>query len=437
MRHKSSLTSHLESDIIKQIRSQDGISRVELGRALHLAASTAGTYAERLIRLGYIVEQEKAVRGSGRPPVLLRLNPEGGAFIGVEFEARTIRAVAVDFADRPQRNAFRPVDEDEDAAAVMRKIEEAVDEVMPPVRSTLLAIGVGVPGIIDPVHGVSLSYKYIVNWRNVAVRDRLAKRFGVPIFLESNIRAMALAESWFGQGRGRRNFICVGVRSGIGLGMVLDGRLYRGEHFNAGLIGRWGCALAPEIAGWFATSGKNDGAFELQEVASARSIPRAIRKAIDLGEASLLAKVRGPIPLADVMDAARQRDAVTLRVLNVAAAALGQAIGRLALVADTSLIIMAGPLTQLGDIFLQPLRGEVNRTFGDTGLGAVQVVNSTIGDFCGALGAAALALEEWKPKHEALGTTMRTSASGRAKRRGAAARPANVGGGGLAYTSKS
>ncbi len=420
MRRKSSLTSHLESDIIKRIRSGDGVSRVELGRSLHLAGSTIGTYVERLIKLGYIVEQEKVVRGFGRPPMLLRLNPGGGAFIGVEFEARTIRAVAVDFADRPLRNAFRPVDEDEDATSVMRKIEEAVDEVMPANRTTLLALGVGVPGIIDPVNGVGLSYKYIVNWRNVPLRARLSKRFGVPVFLESNIRAMALAESWFGQGRGRRNFICVAVRSGIGLGMVLDGRLYRGEHFNAGLMGRWVCALDPDIAGWFGASRDEAGAVELQEVASARSIARAIRAAIVAGESSLLQKVRGPIPLEDVIEAARQRDAVTLRVLEQAAAVLGRAIGKLALVTDVSLIIFAGPLTQLGDIFLDPVRENVARTVGDTGLKPVEVVNSSIGDFGGALGAAALALEEWKPKRATLGAGQSTASPAPRRRRRAA-----------------
>ena len=420
MRRKSSLTSHLESEIIKRIRSVDGISRVELGRSLHLAASTAGTYVERLIKLGYIVEQEKAVRGSGRPPVLLRLNPDGGAFIGVEFEARTIRAVAVDFADRPLRNAFRPVEEDEDATSVMRKIEDAVNEVMPTNRTKLLALGVGVPGIIDPVHGVGLSYKYIVNWRNVPLRDRLTKRFGVPVFLESNIRAMALAESWFGQGRGRRNFICVAVRSGIGLGMVLDGRLYRGDNFNAGLMGRWGCTLDPDIAGWFGAPRGDTGAVELQEVASARSIARAIRSAIFAGETSLLQKVRGPIPLKDVIEAARQRDAVTLRVLGQAAAVLGRAIGKLALVTDVALVIFAGPLTQLGDIFLDPVRENVARTVGETGLKPLEVVNSSIGDFGGALGAAALALEEWKPTPATLTAGKGTATSDHSRRRSAA-----------------
>ena len=397
MRRKSSLTSHLESDIIKRVRAEDGISRVELARSLDLAPSTAGTYVERLIKLGYLVEQEKATRDAGRPPVLLRLNPEGGAFIGVEFEARNIRAVAVDFTDRPQGNAYRPVDPGEDATAVMRKIEEAVEEVMPADRSHLLAIGVGVPGIIDPVRGVGISYKYIDHWRNVAVREQLAKRFHVPVYIEHSIRAMALAESWFGQGRGVRNFICIGVRSGVGVGMVLDGRLYRGEHFGAGIAGRWRCSISPETAAWYGAAPEAASAMELQEIASARSVPLAIQGALAAGEPSVLKRRRGEIPLTEVIEAARQRDGLTLRVVGQAARALGQAVGKLALITDPARVIMAGPFTQLGDIFLDPLREEAFRTIGDTGLAPVEIVNSTMGDFCGALGVAALALEEWKP----------------------------------------
>src|SRR5690606_29009567 len=124
--------------------------------------------------------------------------------------------------------------------------------------------GVGVPGIIDPVRGVGISYRYIDKWRNVEVRDRLAKRFSVPIFMEHSVRTMALAESWFGQGRGLKNFICVGIRSGIGVAMVLDGRLYRGEHFNAGMAGRWRCSINPEPAAWFGASSGAAGSVELQ-----------------------------------------------------------------------------------------------------------------------------------------------------------------------------
>jgi glucokinase len=397
MRRKSTLTSHLESDIIKKVRASDGISRVELSRVLGLAPSTAGIYVERLIKQGFIIEQEKASREAGRPPVLLRLNPEGGCFIGVEFEARNIRAVAVDFADKPQRNAYRAIAEGEGAQRVLQKIEEAIEEVMPKDKSMLLAIGAGAPGIIDSIRGVAVAYKYIDGWKNIPLRDRLKRRFKVPVFLVNSIRSMALAEFWFGQGRGLNDFICLGVRSGIGAGMVLNGSLYRGGHFNSGLVGRWKCSISPSTAAWFGYSRSEASAVELQEVASVRSIQQAIKKAIALGETTVLKKIQNEISFADVVAAAQQRDALTLRILEEAASAIGQAIGRLNLAVDPTKVIMAGPLTLLGDIFLRPLRNAVHKTVGDAGITEVEVVNSTMGDYGGALGAAALALEEWKP----------------------------------------
>lgn len=370
---------------------------MELSRALGLAPSTAGIYVERLIKQNFIVEQEKASGNSGRPPVLLRLNPEGGCFIGVEFEARNIRAVAVDFADKPQRNAYRAIAEGESAQSVVQKIEDAVEEVMPPSQKLLLAIGAGVPGIIDPVQGLGVAYKYIDRWKNIPLRERLQKRFKVPVFLENSIRSMALAESWFGQGRGLKHFICFGVRSGIGAGMVLNGSLYRGGHFNAGLVGRWRCTISPGKAAWFGYTKSEAGSAELQEVASVRSIQKAILKAISMGETTVLKKVKNELTFHDVVAAAQQRDALTLQVLEEAASAIGQAIGRLNLAVDPSKVIIAGPLTHLGDIFLQMLRDAVHASVGDARVSEVEVVNSTMGDYGGALGAAALALEEWKP----------------------------------------
>src|SRR5437588_4097183 len=105
MRRNSVQTSDLEVEILKRVRAANGISRVQVARDLGLAPSTSGVYVERLIAEGFLVETEAATRTTGRPPRLLGMNPTGGDFIGVDFEARNIMAVAVDFSDRPLRNA--------------------------------------------------------------------------------------------------------------------------------------------------------------------------------------------------------------------------------------------------------------------------------------------------------------------------------------------
>jgi len=399
MRRNSAQTSGLESTILKQIRAGDGISRVELARTLGLAPSTAGIYVERLIADGFLIESARTRRDAGRPPRLLRPNPEGGEFIGVDFEARNIMAVAVDFSDRPLRNAHRFIEEGDSVQQIFRKIEEAINAVHPRHSRRLLGIGVGVPGIVDSSRGIAVQYKYIAHWQNVPLAARLQRRFGVPVYLENNVRSMALAELGFGQGRGTRNFLCVGVRSGIGIGLVLNGQLVCGSHWRAGEFGRWRARpMTGEAAGWFTAVADNaPGNPELEEIASVRAIQRALQKAVALGVRTVLRPGLQGIDLAEITRAAQQRDAVTLRVLGAAASALGAAIGQLTLVLDPDKVILSGPLTALGDVFLAPLRLAAAQELAASAQPAPEVVNSSMGDFSGALGAAALALHEWKP----------------------------------------
>jgi glucokinase len=399
MRRNSAQTSGLESAILRQIRAGDGLSRVALARALGLAPSTAGIYVERLLADGFLVESAQTRRDAGRPPRLLRPNPAGGEFIGVDFEARHIMAVAVDFSDRPLRNAHRLIDEGDSVKQIFRKIEEAISEVRPRGSRRLLAIGVGVPGIVDAARGVAVHYKYIAHWQEVPLAARLRQRFSVPVFLENNARSMALAEMWFGQGRSTRDFLCVSVRSGIGVGLVLNGQLQRGSQWRAGELGRWRTRPpARDTAPWFAAVAENSPAApELQEIASVRSIQLALMAAIASGARSVLRPTAAGVSVTNLVQAAQQRDALTLRILGAAAEALGAAIGQLTLVLDPVRVILAGPLTSLGEAFLEPVRRAAGRELQASAQPAPEIVNSGMGDFCGALGAAALALHEWKP----------------------------------------
>lgn len=400
MRRSVYQTTDLVSNILKRVRASGKISRVELARELGLAASTAGVYVERLLAEGFLLETEEITGDAGRPPRLLRTNPEGGEFIGVDFEARNILAVAVDFSDRPLRNSHKWIETTDTVEQVIAKIEEAILEVMPPAGSRILAIGVGVPGIVDSRRGVALHYKHIKNWKNVDLAKRLNGRFAVPVFLENNARTMALAELWFGQGKGHNDFLCVGIRSGIGAGLVLNGHVYCGAHHAAGELGRWRYnSVSPALAPWFVPLvGDDDGAgLELEDVASVRALQQALQKAMAQGKKSVLAACKPPLSVMDVVNACQQRDNLAIKVTVEAAAALGWAIGQLTLALDPAKIVLAGPLTALGEMFLQPLRTRVTQVLGAATTLSPEIVNSTMGEFSGALGAAALALHEWKP----------------------------------------
>src|SRR6201996_261661 len=132
MKFSAQQMASVESEILKQVRAHPGISRVALARKLQIAPSTVGNYAGRLLTEGFLIEDtEKVDFEMGRPPTALRLNPDGGQFIGVDFEARNIMAMAVDFSDRPLKHVHKEIRPSDSVAEIIAKIEQAITEVLP------------------------------------------------------------------------------------------------------------------------------------------------------------------------------------------------------------------------------------------------------------------------------------------------------------------
>ncbi len=389
----------IESEILKQVRAFPGISRVTLARNLQIAPSTAGHYVGRLIAEGFLAESAKVECEGGRPPTALQLSPDGGQFIGVDFEARNIMAMAIDFSNRPLKHAHQEIRAADSVPEIMAKIEKAIAGVLPADRSRLLAIGVGVPGLVDPARGIALKYKYIKGWEHISLAGPLAGHFGVPVYLENTIRSMALAELWFGQGRGLADWLCIGIRSGLGVGIVAGGQLQRGATHRAGEIGHWLCPESAQTAARFFANpdGAASPALELQEIVSVRAILAALERARTAGQKTLLAGHNGPITFLDVLQAARQQDRLTVQVIEIAAATLGWAVSQLTLTLNPSQVILAGPLTLLGETMLEPVRRCAEEILKTSDAAMPRIVNSTMGEFSGALGAAALAVDKWKP----------------------------------------
>jgi glucokinase len=392
-------TASIESEILKKVRAHPGISRVALARELRISASTVGNYVGRLITEGLLSEFEKAEREAGRPPTTLRLNPEGGRFIGVDFEAHNIMAMAVDFSDQPLKHVHAAIEKSNTVEDILKKIERSIVEVLADNSSRPLAIGIGVPGLVDAANGVALHYKHINGWRNVSLTEPLAEKFGVPVYLENCVRSMALAEMWFGQGRGERDFVCVGIRTGIGAGIVAGGQLQRGGASHAGEIGRWRIPWPDSAMARFfnGRDGSGEADAELEDVASVRAIVNALERARTAREKSILLAQRGPLAFADVVRAAQQRDTLTMQIIEASAEMLGRAVSQLIFALNPSKVILAGPLTLLGDSMLHPLRASVNAALRSYETDIPMILNSTMGEFNGALGAAALAVHQWKP----------------------------------------
>ena len=341
---KHSAVAGLEAELVRCVRADGSISRVDLARKLKLAPSTVSIYVDRLIAEGFLFEKDKVERTFGRPPKAIGLNSKGGRFIGVDFEARNIMATAVDFSQRPLKQFHDIIRAGDSVEKILQKIENAIHEVAADDERRILGIGVGVPGSVDHARGIALHYRHIPGWDNIPLSEKLSDRFGAPVYLENNSRSMALAELWFGEGRSVDNFICIGIRSGIGAGIILDGHLYRGTNNVAGEIADWPCVLS-------------HGRTRLEDLVSLRTIKN--------GD------------------------------FAIAAQTLALALCQLNLAFNPAKIILAGTMTSQSGSFLD----QVKKNIADTCAPEQRpiVINSSLGEFNGALGAAALAVHQWKP----------------------------------------
>ncbi|MBN1557954.1 MAG: ROK family protein [Lentisphaerae bacterium] len=268
---------------------------------------------------------------------------------------------------------------------MLRKLESAIAGVWPDQKTPpVLSVGVGCPGPVDVEQGTAVEYPYIRDFHDVALVEPLAARFGIPVYIENTSNTMALAELWFGAGRELHNFVCIWIRSGVGAGLIVDRNLYRGVADGAGEIGHWRCPARDR------NKGNGDAWRELQDTASVRAILRALHPDTETAPAA-------EPQVSDVLEACRRGDAQALDSIRAAAESLGWAVGHLGLVLAPEAVILAGPLTELGPVLSEPVGRIVQDLYAGWDLPIPKVLCSDLGPFSGALGAAALAVDRWKP----------------------------------------
>lgn len=376
---KRALVAAVEAELLRKLRDQGPVPRIDLARQLKLAPSTVGIYVRRLIADGYLTEGKQQVRDLGRPAVMLALNPGGGSFIGVDIEARNIYAVCVDFAQQTLKQVHSELKASEATVAnVLRRVEELVDEVRVKDRP-LLGLGIGVPGSVDPVRGMAVHYEYIAGWNDVQIGDRLGAKFGVPVRVENNIRSLAMAERWFGLGRGVENFVCVGIRSGIGVGIVVDGKLMRGATNSAGEAGQW-----------------PTGAHAPTQPAPRDTLESHVAVSGILQRFAAQGGAAEPT-FAEFSARVRSQDRAALELLSDAVDRLGLFLAQTYLLLNPERIILAGQLPELGDVVLEPLRRSVTSAVPAFVSRKPELLVTQLGEYGGAIGAAALAVHEWQP----------------------------------------
>lgn len=382
------LNRSLVLDLLKQ---NSPISRAAIAKLTALAKPTVSTIVDDLVSDGLVREigigQTRS--NGGRPPILLEFNERSHFLIGVEIG---VKHTTIALADAQGRELTRT-----ELRMSPTKPAETLDTIANEIRRTmrsagaqlgrLAAIGIVVPGLVDANTATCLLAPNI-GWRDVPVRELLARSFSrVPIFVHNTVDPANVAESLEGAGEGFGNIAMLWASTGVGAGLLANGRVFGG---HGGISGEIGHCYVPG-----ATERCNCGQVGcLETIASGPSVARAAKQAIKAGRRTVLAGKR-QLTSVDVAAAAAAGDALALEVLADAGRALGIAASWLVNLFNPELVLIGGGLSDAGEPLLGPLEAALREHALPQAMEKVVGVRATsLGGDAGVRGAVLLARQQ-------------------------------------------
>ncbi len=253
-----------------------------------------------------------------------------------------------------------------------------------PADGEVLGVGVASPGPLDPRQGLIFNTPNIPAWRNFPLRDYLARALGVPVMVDNDANLAALGEWRYGAGRGHRHLLYLTISTGIGAGVIVDGRLLHGARGLAAELGH--VTVAPD--GPLCGCGQRG---HLEAIASGTAIARQAEEALARGEASALHNAPHPLTAADVAAAAQNGDPLAQRLFAQAGEHLGRALAGFLHIFNPSIVILGGGVVQAGDVLLRPLEAALRaHVMTPAYLDGLTLTTAALGDDAGLMGALAM-----------------------------------------------
>ncbi len=364
--------------LIELVRESRPISRADLARQSGLSAATVSNIVAQLIERGILVEVAIAPANGGRPPVLLDIDASGGYVIGIKLRGDGLTTVVCDLDSQVVASIETAVSLVANPAAAVKAIEAETAKALKRAgvpRSKVLGVGIGLSGVVDSREGIC-RFSHLLQWRDVELVKPLRSSLDLPVWIDHDINALAVAEKWSGDALAHRNFVTLSVGRGIGLGIVIDRAPYRGATGSAGELGhmivepggpRCGCGRAGCLE---ALVGED-----------------AIRAGVG-------ARLGREISRDELIDLTTSEDPTTVEVVANAGRTLGTAVANMITLLNPELLLISGEGTELGGTYLDPVVAAVrDQTFADQGR-HVEVKIQSWGDEAWAVGAATLVLRE-------------------------------------------
>ena len=378
----------LRQQVFERVRAAGTVARVQLAKDLGISPASVTTRVSELIEAG-LVEEVTATRedgqGRGRPAVALGVRAGAHRVAGMKLSDREHTAVIVDFAGNLIAG---DVIERRPGAMTLPELLDAMEVLLARVcakagvaRSELSALGLGVPGFVDCSTGMVL-WSSVLRDRAVPLADAVSARLGLPVQVDNDANLVTLAELWFGSGRNLADFAVVTIEHGVGMGVVLNHRIYRGGQGLGLELGH----TKVQLDGALCRCGQR-GCLEayVADYALAREAVTALNWAH---------KEAPPIPvlLESLYDHAKAGNAAARSIFRRAGRYLAVGLSNVINLFDPSLIILSGERMRYDYLYAAETLAEMESLAIATGRPKPPVEIHAWGDLLWAHGAAALAL---------------------------------------------
>jgi predicted NBD/HSP70 family sugar kinase len=366
-----------ESVVLDAIRRvPDGLSRVELIELTGLSAQTVSNICRRLLDTGLAREAGTRSTGSGKPRRLLQVNAGARYAVGVHLDPAVVTLVVLDLLGRVVARAQRPTPAAADPYHTLSEMGDSISAIVAESgvpRSAILGLGIAAPGPVDLAAGLVIAPPELVGWGRVPLRDHLAEATGLPVLLDKDVIAAAVAERWAGAATDTGNFLFFYLGTGSGMGLVVDDVVLRGLSGNAG-----------EVGGLYAACTTN----------------ALVAEAIEEGVLGPEFKPAGPRDAEQSLRGLCRRAAagnVTAgEIIDRWAVRVGRGVSAAATLVDAEMIVFGGPIWPLlAERFMAIIPGIVESSPFVERIHPTVVTTTGLGIDVGAIGAACLVLEQF------------------------------------------
>jgi glucokinase-like ROK family protein len=379
--------------ILDALRHGRAVTRPDLVVRTGLGRGAVSKSVAELIDRGLVEEHGTGKSSGGRAPRLLRLRAEAGCVLAADVGVTSIAVAVADLAGRVLAHAEEPADVGAGPGVVLDRVDAMFREL--PASGPLWGIGIGVPGPVEFATG-RCTAPPIPSWDGVSVRDYLAERHRVPVWVDNEVNVMALGELQAGAAREVGTVVYAKLGTWIGGAMITDGRLHRGAEGSAGEIGHVRISDDPAVVCRCGRVGC------LAALAGGAALARSGEELAGDGTSPPLAEVlerTGRVEATDVAWAASHGDQASRALIVENGRHVGHALAMVVNLFNPSLIVIGGGVSQAGDDLLAAIRESIYARSMPVATRNLVIQRSALGGLGGVIGAAGMATDEIFARH--------------------------------------